>query len=105
MPRYIDADALLNKVERYFAGLPIVVHHDMVEYIENEPTADVVERKRGKWWPIKAHISPAYDLEGNKTWGSLYGCSECGFLHSVIEGFGIYAFCPHCGAEMEGRSE
>ena len=45
MARYIDADALLNKVERYFTGLPIVVHHDMVEYIETAPTADVVERK------------------------------------------------------------
>lgn len=48
MPRYIDADALLNKVERYFAGLPIVMHHDMVEYIENAPTADVVEVVRCK---------------------------------------------------------
>lgn len=48
MPRYIDADVLLNKVERYFAGLPIVVHHDMVEFIENAPTADVVKVVRCK---------------------------------------------------------
>lgn len=48
MARYIDADVLLNKVEQYFAGLPIVVHHDMVEFIENAPTAGVVEVVRCK---------------------------------------------------------
>lgn len=82
MPRYIDADALLNKVERYFSGLPIVVHHDMVEYIENAPTADVVERKRGRL----LNAEPVGE------------CSICGWLMDYRDGFN---YCPNCGAEME----
>lgn len=90
MPRYIDADALLNKVERYFGGLPIVVHHDMVEYIENAPTADVRENVHAHWvdeWHIVFH---AY----------LPKCSSCG-NYSPLR----YGFCPKCGAEIDEVTE
>lgn len=81
MPRYIDADALLNKVERYFWGLPIVVHHDMVEFIENAPTADVVEIVHCKdcsWCQLKRIRSNKFDsyfeciLWGNPTTSEFY---------------------------------
>ncbi len=52
-------------------------------------TADVVERKKGKW---------IWDDEG-------YHCSECWFhAHgNTLECMdGTYRFCPSCGAEMEG---
>lgn len=38
--RKIDADELLANVEKYFDGLPIVVHHDIVEMIKNAPTVE-----------------------------------------------------------------
>ena len=65
---------------------------------------EFVKRKKGKWL-FKERREPVYDLSGVKTWGIAYMCSECGFIHTVIEDFGQYAYCPNsnCGAEMEGK--
>ena len=57
------------------------------------------ERKRG-YWEFYEDRSPVWDIAGEKTWARAYKCSVCGFVHSVIEDFGQYAFCPNCGADM-----
>ena len=57
-----------------------------IKKLEEQPTADVVERKRGKWLAI-----------GNT---GLAGC-ECGF---ITDRYCMCNFCPNCGAEMK-RSE
>ena len=57
------------------------------------------ERKRGKW-VFYEDRAPVWDIAGEKTWARAYKCSECSFVHSVIEDFGQYAFCPNCGADM-----
>ena len=62
------------------------------------------ERKRGKW-VFYEDRAPVWDIAGEKTWARAYKCSECGFVHSVIEDFGQYAFCPNCGADMRGEQK
>ena len=62
------------------------------------------ERKRGKW-VFYEDRAPVWDIAGEKTWAREYKCSECGFVHSVIEDFGQYTFCPNCGADMRGETD
>lgn len=71
-----------------------------IEYNPKQPTIEP-ERKKGKWI-FKERREPVYDISGVKTWGIAYMCSECGFIHTVIEDFGQYAYCPNsnCGAEI-----
>ena len=72
MSEYIKREDALNCVNGYFlTGLH--------KAIQNIPTADVVERKRGKWL-----------LDGR--------CSEC-FEHSLSS---HRNYCPNCGADMRG---
>ena len=77
MARYIDADAYA------FSG-------DLV----NEPTADVVEVKHGKWIYNTDDFTPKMR------------CSACGYNKPMVAGEGIEQepnnFCPHCGADMRG---
>ena len=126
--RYIDADALLDEVmDRHCNdcdrrkgiknGKYRIIYSigeapcracdvdDLKTEIEDAPTIEP-ERKKGKWI-FKERREPVYDLSGVKTWGIAYMCSECGFIHTVIEDFGQYAYCPNsnCGAEMEGQDE
>ena len=65
--------------------------------IEAVPSADVVERKRGKW------IIGENENEG---WCK---CSVCGYTNSTCEvysiGFGAYNFCPNCGSDMRERKD
>lgn len=58
------------------------------------------KRRAGQWVPFERR-EPQYDIGGVKTWAMVYRCSECNFLHSVIEDFWHYAYCPSCGAQME----
>lgn len=66
--------------------------------------ADVAPVRHGRWESYS--IEPeAYDIAGVKSWAKKYRCSECGFLHTVIEDFGIYTYCPRCGARMDGGND
>lgn len=73
MPRYIDADKLIDLATHEGAYGYVDVHD-----IRNTPTADVVERKKGIW--IKRGVS-------------LYRCSECGRFSPSQENY-----CPSCGS-------
>lgn len=127
MPRYIDAEPLyertaeweasaLSKIEelnrmpreemtdeeraewrRWMAilGERSAFKHDVAD----EPTADVVERKRGKWIPKEDRAKQ-----------EVFICSVCGgWAYSPWIGsrknpkpnWCKYLFCPNCGAEME----
>ena len=98
MPRYIDADALWMDI----------IHNmdycdDVLEYIEAQPTADVVERKRGKWI-IKDNPGTGWYR---------VTCSECGEdVTSVIPVIGffpnakpIWNFCPDCGSDNREETD
>lgn len=90
MPRYIDADELLERMKRtprYFD-----VKHD----IEEMPTADVVVGVEGEWIE---HIEKPSWLEDDVE--VFYNCSVCGTSHWSI----TPPFCPNCGAKMKGAGD
>lgn len=63
-----------------------------IKKLEEQPTADVVERKRGKW------IDETF-----KPWGLVhhpYKCDQCG-EHSEADS----DFCPNCGADMREEQD
>lgn len=79
MPRYIDANRLiefcLNNKSR------TVDANDIARF---PCTADVVERKHGKWNWVSFNIE----------------CSECGAMPNFDSTEPLYNFCPNCGADM-----
>lgn len=81
MAKYIDADALKNKLISSGAIC------DFGQYlIDIQPTADVRPERHGKW----LHCDDG-----------LCECSECG----EVAGDNFYKFCPNCGAKMDGGDE
>ena len=89
MPRYIDADIAVaqiirlkdNDSSKYDLGLDTAIN----EIKHHIPTADVVERRRGKW----------LYLDGLDA----FECSVCG--RQMVRN--IFDYCPWCGAEMRER--
>lgn len=95
--RYIDADAMKKDLEEnyVFVGFADLLN-DIVEVIDAQPTADVVERKRGKWneaKPMSGKIGKVCSTCGHEAyWDSDYGQQ-------------LFDWCPYCGAEMMERRE
>ena len=87
MPRYIDADELPN--------IYTATHQELVLALEEMPTADVAEVKRGRW--VETRI-----------WGGRnYKCSVCDFDFTVdlCMGRPMWHYCPNCGAKMDEVEE
>lgn len=106
MPRYIDADELKEYINA-FIRVDEHYHpkgkHDLIpisevyDRIEQTPTADVVERKKGKWiGDAKYGWIPSISM----WWQTTYECSICG-----EKGIKDWQFCPHCGADMRGEED
>ena len=99
MPRYIDADKLIETYKGniltaqtdYAEGC-----RDIIEDIKNAPAADVQEVKHAHWEEAKRR--------GCVTYAKVY--AECSYCHSepVLDGRD-YEYCPHCGAKMDGESQ
>ena len=85
--RLIDADAL--KVD-YIVGSTTTntecYRYVSLKQIVNAPTADVVERKKGKWETTRPD-APMFGF---------YYCSLCGRKRTSPQDH----FCPNCGADM-----
>ena len=108
MAKYIDADALKDKMFNYYDCINLNTRKgnykgetlmnyevaDMIEdCIDNAPTADVEEVEHGKWI-YKGH---------NDMMGYVFQCSVCGrwmFTNSLENVIEEYPHC-HCGAKME----
>lgn len=75
---YIDKEALERKIH---TGMTII---QAMQVIINEPAADVVEVRHGRW------------IED----GDCQYCSECGEEHSWADYRAAY--CDVCGAKMDG---
>lgn len=96
MSRYIDADKLHDEVDMFFRNVKSEkIHKSGIHaMIENIPTADVVERKRGEWINEKVDVGyhfAEYDYE----------CSICGG-HTGYGRYSTTPYCPWCGADMRG---
>lgn len=103
MSKYIDKDALLEKMQDRYEDLAkdygdydnyVMGFHDAIELLENAPTADVQEVKHANW----VH------------YGEYCQCSNCEHVSDDIyyEGdmdSGYYTVLPHycsnCGCKME----
>lgn len=102
MARYIDADALESKKfiswtcpeffdegAREQQAYQIGWNNAIEAVMENEPTADVVERKKGEW--IKDELGTTV-------------CSICKKPRRDNRVDHIY-YCNSCGADMRGEQE
>lgn len=102
MARYIDADHLIKKYEDVIddewnkqVAPPSwsMAWECTIGDIEDEPTADVVEVKHGKW----VHTDKAMHWTGKDE------CSECTYHTDNREDLTHFNYCPNCGAKMDGK--
>ena len=87
MPRYIDADVVLLKIDCHGTNKFGMLDEDIRDFIRKIPTADVQEVRHGKW--VIKGLTPY--------------CSVC-HRPSEYECDGVHSkplFCPHCGAKMD----
>lgn len=64
-----------------------------IKRLEEQPTADVMEVKHGKW--VGIDDDPCETFE----------CDRCGFvLDDWIQG-ALYNYCPNCGADMREETD
>ena len=84
--RLIDADHLLERVDKARTDRYGRLDADIGAFIDKEPT---IEPKRGRWKVAK-----------NKGATRYYVCSECDGVGDTT-----MKFCPNCGARMGGEDE
>ena len=84
MTEYIKREDAINAVKMLYGGFGAIANINAI------PSADVVERKRGKWIDV--------DDDFNIISGS---CSACGWQAHLYEDDVVgMNFCPNCGADM-----
>lgn len=87
MARYIDAEVVLKKMKNWHTK------ERLMDCVENTPTADVAEVKRGEW---------LLEREPN---GKPY-CFHCSVCDDDFHHIGITSttdYCPNCGAKMDDK--
>ena len=84
--RLIDADALMQDIEKYHLSDGKFQH-----WVEVQPTIE--ERKTGEWIR-KISVVDCATFMGDE-------CSQCGYFKSM----GQANFCPNCGADMRGGGQ
>ena len=97
MPKYINADELIEKLEKEYRSEHYSDYldgkNDMIDVvkilIDEMPAADVVEVKHGEWERIESDTSVHFR------------CSVCHrYRFHNGEMLRKYKFCPNCGAKM-----
>lgn len=88
MPKYIDADAILNQMKdrRFYVGR----RSDPVCIVEDAPAADVELVRHGRW----IDENPASFLDPRMR------CSVCGHVDLPLA---KWRYCPMCGAKMDKK--
>ena len=103
--RLIDANALLEILcsgcTKYSGGICRNEYGRCAEYtiIKQMSTIEAAPVLHGRWIPTE------YDsyADGAPVWDK-WECSECGHEHSGEEDT-LTAFCPYCGARMDGGAD
>lgn len=93
MSRYIDADHLIQRAINPYGDCWAATCEgtaDFVDYINEEPTAEVKPIVYGKW-----EIHKAYQGGVEEQW---FQCSKCGWKNALPI---PRNFCPNCGATMK----
>lgn len=102
MSRYADIDWIIQNIERWRDELAktygendeyVLCLGEVLMKLDDTPTADVVERKRGEW--LENETSYSDDIPQTCT------CSVCGARSKRPIGY----FCKWCGADLRERSE
>ena len=97
MAEYIEREALMRRIKEIHcaecdgyqgARCRACWVDDTLDYIDSEPAADVAPVRHGRW---RCHGDCG-----------VTECSVCGW--SIEEYVGDYAYCPNCGARMDGGS-
>lgn len=101
--RLIDADKLLARYKELCAGCKETKNYcehccdiaDIISDIEDAPTVDVAERKKGKRMTVENPNYSPFDLSSEK----ISVCSVCGYAREQHD----FNYCPNCGADMRGE--
>ena len=101
MSDYISRQVVIEEIDKWLdsvgyctVGKGLSYYGELIGCIEDVPTADVVEVKRGKWVDREADLG--YEV---------YQCSVCKEEYCLETGSpqeNGYNFCPNCGADMRG---
>lgn len=103
MAEYIERQAVMNKFAEVVAPSnnsdfqKPPTRNDVVEIVENLPSADVRPVVHGRWEP--------WDLTYGRRY---YFCSACKMTVDMptVMGAPMFRYCPYCGADTrEGREE
>lgn len=86
MSRYIDADKFKKYILDRYNTMEMVGINQVVNFITEQPTADVKEVVRGEW----------KEENENTRYTQTYICSMCGQISSGFK----TNFCFNCGADM-----
>lgn len=103
MARYIDAEKLKCSIDSetdsiFDRDMTIEeLYYNLCELVDDEPTADVQEVKRGYWIPGR-------DSDENN-WIQCFHCSVCDDDFHYVGAFVPTKYCPNCGARMEEFEE
>lgn len=95
MSRYIDAEKLTDSIFDWDMTIEDL-YYSLCKLVDDVPTADVQEVKRGYWIPER---DPD---ENNRI--QCFHCSVCDDDFHYIGAFVATKFCPNCGARMDGDS-
>lgn len=101
MEKWIDAEAAVDAVKRSEALVRAFGFHNAIEAIREVPAADVAPVRHAEW--IEKEVIDGKIIE---QWQSAK-CSKCGKYHTTpyMYFFDNYAFCPGCGAKMDGGAD
>lgn len=94
MAEYIDREKMLKYLEENNTADEWIVSQYNADwiynFIESQPTADVVEVKHGEW--------ESFEIP------HMMRCSECGVSELDIHRT-KFDYCPNCGAKMDGGTK
>lgn len=97
--KFVDVDAIQDRAFQLKFDFRITERELAIvnRLLLEAPSADVVERKRGKWVADGKPVDP----ERDSCW-----CSVCGaWLVGSDEYHVDHNFCPNCGADMRGEKQ